>query len=406
MRRLKIAVWHNLPSGGGKRALYHHVKGLVERGHTVESWCPSTADQTYLPLSSLIRETIIPLKTPRRRFGLFPSLGWRMAAIQSMHIHSQHCAEEISQGGFDILFANSCQLLLSPIIGRYVKIPRVLYLGEPNRSFYEARPELFWLALPEPKKLSLAHLNQFLRNLIKVQSLRYQAREELDNAKAFDLVLVNSLFSRESILRAYGLDSTVCYLGIDTSLFQPLNLPRQNFVIGLGNLYQGKGVDRAVRAIATVDSVIRPTLLWVGNSVNQAYREEIEQLAAALAVDFIYKILVPDSQLIELLNQASVMIYSSILEPFGLAPLEANACGTPVVAIAEGGIRESIQNGVNGFLIQGNDSIAFGDAISELLTNEELRIQMSFQARKNALEHWSLNTGIDRLETLLNQLVS
>jgi len=35
---MKIAVWHNLPSGGGKRALYHHVRGLVERGHRVESW--------------------------------------------------------------------------------------------------------------------------------------------------------------------------------------------------------------------------------------------------------------------------------------------------------------------------------------------------------------------------------
>jgi len=34
--RLKIAVWHNLPSGGGKRALYQHVKGLVDRGHDLE----------------------------------------------------------------------------------------------------------------------------------------------------------------------------------------------------------------------------------------------------------------------------------------------------------------------------------------------------------------------------------
>jgi hypothetical protein len=58
---MKIAVWHNLPSGGGKRALYYHVKGLVERGHTVESWCPSTAAQSYLPLSELITEHIIPL---------------------------------------------------------------------------------------------------------------------------------------------------------------------------------------------------------------------------------------------------------------------------------------------------------------------------------------------------------
>ena len=57
---MRIAVWNNLPSGGGKRALYHHVKGLVERGHHVESWCPPTADRTYLPLSELVEEHVVP----------------------------------------------------------------------------------------------------------------------------------------------------------------------------------------------------------------------------------------------------------------------------------------------------------------------------------------------------------
>jgi len=59
--KLRIAVWHNLPTGGGKRALYCHVRGLVERGHTVEAWCPPTADQAHLPLSALIPEHIVPL---------------------------------------------------------------------------------------------------------------------------------------------------------------------------------------------------------------------------------------------------------------------------------------------------------------------------------------------------------
>src|SRR6266542_5380577 len=63
---MKIAVWHNLPSGGGKRALFDHVRGLVERGHTVKSWCPSTADQTYLPLSQLIEERVLPFASKSR----------------------------------------------------------------------------------------------------------------------------------------------------------------------------------------------------------------------------------------------------------------------------------------------------------------------------------------------------
>ena len=58
---MKIAVWHNLPSGGGKRALYDHVSGLVARGHEVEVWAPPTAHREYLPLGRIVREHIVPL---------------------------------------------------------------------------------------------------------------------------------------------------------------------------------------------------------------------------------------------------------------------------------------------------------------------------------------------------------
>ena len=59
----------------------------------------------------------------------------------------------------------------------------------------------------------------FFANLIGTQRLRVLARDEQLNASAFDLILVNSYFSRETLLRVYGLDSTVCYLGVDTQLF-------------------------------------------------------------------------------------------------------------------------------------------------------------------------------------------
>ena len=61
MNPIRIAVWHNLPSGGGKRALYDQVRGLTNRGYHIEAWCPSTADQNFLPLNSLIKEHIVEL---------------------------------------------------------------------------------------------------------------------------------------------------------------------------------------------------------------------------------------------------------------------------------------------------------------------------------------------------------
>lgn len=408
---MKIAIWHNLPSGGGKRALYYHVKGLLERGHIVEAWCPQTADQTYLPLSDLIKENIVLLNQPTegvRRIGRFLSPYQRIIEqIHAMNRHCQKCADEINHGGFDVLLANPCTFFRTTAIARYVKIPRVLYLQEPYRWLYEAMPRLPWLALPPSNKpwwLSRSYSFLFLKNLIEVQGLRVQAREELQNAQAFDLILVNSLFSRESLVRAYGLDAQVCYLGIDCNLFKPLNLFRQNIVVGLGGIYAGKGLERAVHAIGTIQEDKRPTLIWIGNFSDISYQNKIEKLALSLGVNFVPKIKIPDQEVIQLLNQASVMIYTPILEPFGFAPLEANACETPVVAIAEGGVRETIKDGINGFLINGNDPVAVGRAISKLLNDQALAEQMGKQARNHVLEMWSWDKAIDRLEEFLLHL--
>jgi glycosyltransferase involved in cell wall biosynthesis len=410
---MKIAIWHNLPSGGGKRALYHHVRGLVERGHKVESWCPPTADQTYLPLSEFVSEHIVPLdwqpieaktyldKVKAEYFNIADK-------IKAMNQHCQQCAQEINAGDFDLLFANSCLMFRTTSIGKYVKIPKILYLQEPFRPLYEALPKPPWMALPPPKTSwrSLKYLQSFLLDLSKAQGRRVQVREEWLNAQAFDRILVNSLFSRESVLRAYGLNSKVCYLGIDTELFRPTGVERENFILGLGAIYLGKGIERAIYALGEISENKRPELVWVGNFSSQSYQQEMEKLAASVGVKVTFKVRLSDEELVDLLNRAAALIYTPRLEPFGFAPLEANACGTPVVAIAEGGIRETVREGVNGLLVNDDDPVALGEAISKLIENKDLARQINEKARQYVLENWTWETALDRLEKHLFQLTS
>ena len=73
--------------------------------------------------------------------------------------------------------------------------------------------------------------------------------------------------------------------------------------------------------------------------------DQAEELAAARGVPFSPHLRIPDDQLIALLNRAAVMVYAPRLEPFGLAPIEAAACALPVVAVAEGGVRETVIDG-------------------------------------------------------------
>src|SRR6266542_6258255 len=255
---------------------------------------------------------------------------------------------------------------------------------------YEALPKLPWLALdplPGRKVFSYWRSVRFVTNLIEVQALRVQAREERRNAGAFHRILVNSFYSRESVFRAYGLDSRVCYLGIDTNLFRSLELQREDFVIGVGAFIPEKNIDFVLRALAKIRKH-RPTLVWVGNAAWDSYLRDLVLLAQELDVSFEAKIRIDDAELVRLLNRAKIMVYAPHLEPFGLAPLEANACGLPVVAVAEGGVRETIIDGVNGFLVQHQPQM-MAQAIQRLAHDKDLAAQLSKNGSKIVQEKWS-----------------
>src|SRR6476646_9898769 len=315
--KMRIAVWHNLPSGGGKRALYYHVRGLVERGHSVEAWCPSTSDRNYLPLSEFITEHVLPIDIPRRDKSV--ALGRLLGAVhgdelcqaKALDEHCQKCADEINRGGFDILFANSSIIHAVSSIGRYVNTKKVLYLQEPNRPLYEAAEDgLPWIAIPavnRPWMHPRSYLRWFLSNLIHIHQLRILARDERLNASAFNLILVNSYFSRESLLRAYGLDSTVCYLGVDTQLFVNHRYPRENFVVGVGQLHPHKNVEFVIKAVAKI-GVPRPRLVWIANRGVDWYYEKMRSLAESHRVTFEARASIDDNQLVDILNRATAMV--------------------------------------------------------------------------------------------------
>jgi glycosyltransferase involved in cell wall biosynthesis len=407
---MKIAVWHNLPSGGGKRALYYHVRGLIEKGHSVEAWCPSTSDRTYLPLRHLITEHVVSIddnhKGKSQADGLSPTdlRGNELLQAKALDEHCRRCADEINTRDFDILFTNSSFIHAVAPIGRYVKTRKLLYLHEPNRWLYEATGGgLPWAAIPAASRpwMRRSYMRWFLTDLIRTQQLRVLVREERLNASAFDLILVNSYFSRESLLRAYGLDSTVCYLGIDTQLFVNRHRARDSFVVSVGELSAHKNVEFIIDAVAQMKPP-RPRLVWIANRGTKWYYEKTLSLAESCGVNFEIRTRVDDDELIETLNRAAAMLYAPRLEPFGFAPLEANACGLPVVAVAEGGVRETIIDGVNGLLVQHQPQI-MAQAVQRLADDKHLAAQITINGSKIVREKWSLEAAVDRLERQLTE---
>ncbi len=402
---MRIAVWHNLPSGGGKRSLFYHARGLAERGHTIETWSPQSADDTYLPLTEFAKEHKIPLDWEMSQVTsaykkFIRSRRYVPSKLIAMRKHCMRCAEEINRGGFDLLYAQPCWYMACTHIAQYVKMPKIIYLQEPYRMLYEM-PKLPWVGNPpfSSKPFTPGRLKERLARCIadvSVYDFRDQVREEIENAKAFDKILVNSYFSRESIVRAYGINSKVCYLGIDTDLFVNKSFSREPFAVGLGSFSGSKNVKFIVEAFATIPEP-RPKLVWVGNFTTFGYLEEVKELALKLKVDFEPRFRVTDEELIEIMNRASVMVYAPKLEPFGFAPLEASSCGLPVVAVAEGGVRETIIDGMNGLVVPLNAN-AFGAAVAKLIADPALARKLGENGSKICKEKWNLEASLDRLE--------
>lgn len=407
---MKIAVWHNLPSGGGKRALHGQVAGLSARGHQIEAWCPDSADPDYLPLSALVREHRLPFtkpKAPRGAAKFTAVFRGRDALLDEMDRHSQECAQQIRAGSFDLVFAAPCRFYHVPRLARALQgsgLPVLLYLQEPYRAYYEALPELPWLA-PQEDAFPSGNFNPrrwipWWRDFFHVQRIRQNARREIEDAKLYQTIFVNSYFSRESVARAYGLDARVCYLGYDPNVFYHQRLPRENFVLGLGSLNHIKGVDTAIRAIGRLPHRVRPPFVWVANTNYPAYLREMTALAAELQVDFEARFQLQDAQLVDLLNRTRLLLYTSRLEPFGYAPIEANACGAPVVAIAEGGIRETVIHEVNGILCQ-RDPAELANAILRLIEAPKFADKLGENGARIAAQRWSLDESNNRLEAHL-----
>jgi glycosyltransferase involved in cell wall biosynthesis len=317
----------------------------------------------------------------------------------------RRCAQEIEAGSFDLLFANSSLDFYVPYVLRHLRMRKVLYLQEPGRYLYEARPVLPWVetAPDDLRPASLLRPRRWFSTWPNLQSLRLQAKQEWLNMRACDRVLVNSYFSRESVLRSYGVDARVCYLGVDIELFRNHDLERERFVVGLGSFDAIKGIELAILALSLLAEP-RPPLVWIGNSGSEDYQQKMNTLARSLGVDLRVRMGISDAEVVETLNRATLLICTSRLEPFGLAPLEANACGLPVVAIAEGGLRETVRDGVNGFLVD-PDATSLARAVYQLLQDSALARKMGDQAIDYVRQNWTVEHSIDRLEAQLIEVV-
>jgi glycosyltransferase involved in cell wall biosynthesis len=104
-------------------------------------------------------------------------------------------------------------------------------------------------------------------------------------------------------------------------------------------------------------------------------------------------------------NAADIFLHAANAESFGLTLIEAQACGTPVIATAVGGIPEIVEDGVTGYLVPRGDSEAMANKAVEIFYNSELQANMGDAATKNALKRFDLNQQVDNYISWYEELI-
>ena len=222
---------------------------------------------------------------------------------------------------------------------------------------------------------------------------------ELAVARAADRVLATcSDEVRE--LRRMGLPAeraTVVPCGVDTARFTPREdgtpvPPRRqrHRLVTVGRPVPRKGFAVVVEALAALPDT---ELLVVGGagSGRNPELERLQELAGRVGVADRLRCLgqVPRATMPALLRSADAVVSAPWYEPFGLVPLEAMACGVPVVAAAVGGMLDSVVDGVTGLLVPPQDPAALAAALRPLLAAPELGARLGAAGRQRVLDHYT-----------------
>jgi glycosyltransferase involved in cell wall biosynthesis len=403
---MKIAIYHNLTSGGSKREMYEFIKKMKKHNHSVYVYTTSLSDEKFLPSKNIADEVFIynlkfiqDIKFPLPLLRKYINLLSLFINLVKLNLVSKKIAFDINSKKYDFVFVHHCQIVQSPLLLRYLTVPSFYYCAEPMRIFYESFEYIDNHQYIKSKNF-IDKLQRLWYYPVEVISNSVIKKLDADNVKYASRLVTNSYFSAESIKKAYGLNAGVCYLGVDTEKFVDRSFEKENFIVSVGALSPLKGYDFIIRSIALIEKDKRPDFIVVCNTVSTGEKNYLNVLAKNSGVSFFIKSNISDNELVEIYNKAIALVYSPHLEPFGFVPLEAMSCGLPIIAVKEGGVRESVKDGETGFLVE-RDAEKFKNALLEVMNNINLRTKFSENAKKYVREYWTWDKSYESLMKII-----
>lgn len=360
---MNIAIFHELHSGGARRAVNEFSKRLKHKNVIDLYLVDESIDKNEKKyFNNIIFYKFLPKK--------WTGGDWKAKlykdTLELFKLYRLHkkIAHDINKKKYDVAFIHPSQFTQAPFLLRFLKIKKIYYCQEPLRMAYESG-FAFSQGLNSVKKI-YETFSRWLKKYIDSTNIHHA-----------NIILANSKNTQKNISSAYNLKSDVCYLGVDTEVFKQQKLKKDIDILFIGGNDKIDGLDLLNESVSLMK--IKPKIKTHISGDNW----------------------IDDKSLAMLYSRAKIVVCLAKNEPFGLTPLEAMACGTVVVAVNEGGYKETIIDGSNGFLVP-RDPRILAKKLEYLLKNNQTRIQMEKNAVAYVKKYWTWDESAKKLERILN----
>jgi D-inositol-3-phosphate glycosyltransferase len=308
-----------------------------------------------------------------------------------------------------------------------------------NEGFYDLVHSHYWLSgqvgwiAQERWGVPLVHTMHTMarvKNLTLAQgdapepAIREIGEEQV--VTAADRLVANTHAEAKELIELYHADPNrvrVVHPGVDLDVFVPGNQSAARKDLGVaddaivllfvGRIQPLKAPDVLIESAAEIlkrNPELRSQLVVAicgGPSGSGLERPDaLVTLADQLGISDVVKFVPPTSraELVKWFQAASVCVVPSYSESFGLVAIEAQACGTPVIAARVGGLPTAVRDGISGVLVDGHEAAAWADQILTVVTNDALRARLSAGAIAHA-SHFGWEDTTDKLISVYNEAV-
>jgi D-inositol-3-phosphate glycosyltransferase len=296
----------------------------------------------------------------------------------------------------------------------------VAFTNAMSNDHYDVIHSHYWIsgkvAMPVAKELGIP-LVHTMHTMARVKNLNLAEGEtpepmirvqgETQVVAAVDALVANTDAEAASLVSLYEAcpdNVLVVSPGVNLKVFTPgagrasarevVGLDKDAHIISfVGRIQPHKGPEVLIRAIAEMVShsphlrqKLITNIIGGASGANQSEVERLKELVSWLGIADVVRFAppVPREDLPQWYRASDLVCVPSYSESFGLVALEAQACGTPVVATAVGGLRTAVADGISGVLVDGHDPRAWSSILARLLQEPQRRVLLSMGAVEHA----------------------